>query len=93
MRVLSLLMLKGNPMIRRHRLKLSDQLEVDFFSDRSEFMGSLPNSARRSQSLTLSTHAIFVTYAVKRLNIIKILVMHTDFSAQPLNMTVNRPII
>ena len=81
MRVLSRLMPKRMRMTGRHRRKRHDQLEVDIFSDLLEFIGPLPDGARHSQSLTLSPHAIFVTYAVERLDIIKIPVMRTDFPA------------
>jgi len=93
MRVLSRLMPKRMRMTGCHRRKRHDQLEVDVFSDLLEFMGPLPDGARHSQSLTLSPHAIFVTYAVERLNIIKIPVMRTDFPAQPLDVAVNCTII
>ena len=92
-RVLSRLIPKGMRMTKRDRLNLHDDLEVDAFSDLLDFMGSLPNSARHSQSLTLSPHAIFVTDAIKCLNIIEIIVMRTDFPTQPLDVAVNCPII
>lgn len=75
---------------RRNR---HDQVEVDVFSDRLELMDPLPIGARDCQSLRLSPCAIFVTYAVERLNVIEILVMYTDFPAKPLDVTVNCPII